>query len=1226
MLNQKSHSIPAVVLLALALAAPAAAVQTHKSATELDPLMRSEPGMFSDRQVAAFDQVASTNLANPAAWTSYLPTLGPVREVYLDLATGEPAMVKGAPVPMIPGAGNGLALADVSARLGRAVGEVDAAVVGDLVDRYLDDTYDLIGVPRGELVRRGVEPVSATVWVVTYEHRPNGIPAVGSRVTFVIGHGNLILWGSEYVFPHHASAGEAAPLSAAQAQTALESYVGWDAKRDRLEAGPELVYLPARRGAGALAAGVRGRDHRLVYEMIFRRDGVMGTWLAHVDAATGAIVQFGDINRYDWVRGGTYPMSWADEEENRPMPLVALSSGGFSTVEGNYTNPGATVTGSLDGERTEIADQCPPSPGFPSVDSDGSGNINFGTGPANPTGEADCATNGIGGPHNTHSARAAYYHITRTKKKGTDWLPANSWLAGSHEVRVNIEDTCNAYWSPGGGFNGFFQSGFNSAIPANCTNTGELAAIFLHEVGHGIDQNDAQGTADGGTGETYADVLAMLELHDSCMGDGFWDMQCTGYGFPCTDCSGVRDQDYAKHVDGGGSPVTTPFTPANFTSSCPGGFFGTGPCGQEVHCEAYPAGGALWDLAVRKLAPLVDAENAWYRVERDWMLAMQLSTAMFNCNSTTFASDGCAATSWFQTMLAIDDDDGDLTNGTPRAAQIFEAFDDHAVACGTSSDPENQNSSACPALATPSLAATPNASDIALDWDNVTNATGYLVLKNHGDCSQSYLHQAVVPAPVDGGVGVGYTDTDVLDNQTYGYRVAALADSGGGADNACYSELSNCVTPAITQCPGAISAAPGLSAPADNRVDVAWNDAGTCAGFNLYRKQGGCAAAGEFEQIAPAVGSSPYMDLTVSGGITYGYEIGALDPSGSFEAGRSPCSEIAATGVCNLTPTYDATGLTATNDETAVCGISLAWNSGTTACPAQSVVYNVYRDTTPGFTPGAGNRIASGVATTAYADNDVDFGTEYFYIVRAEALTGVGPGPNGGVEDTNTFEASSSPSGPFAELFTDDIEGGTGNWTVENAAGSNPWATVTTASNSPTTSWFVPDIADVEDQRLATVDPVAVTSPNSLLHFWHRVQTEANWDGGVLEYSTDGGSTWFDILEGDGGSVPANPDRFLQGAYTGPLNTGTGTNPINGRDAWHGAQGTSFSQVEVDLVDFSGESVHFRWRFGSDGSVGATGWWVDDIEVVEGSMCSGDPIFIDGFESGDTTAWSVTVP
>jgi len=832
------------------------------------------------------------------------------------------------------------------------------------------------------------------------------------------------------------------------------------------------------------------------------------------------------------------------------------------------------------------------------VAADGSGEIDFGIGPDNAAGDADCTTNGIGsngGEHNTHAARSAYYHITWIKEKGRKWLPGNSWLASAHDVKVNISDVCNAYWS-GGGYNGFFQEGYNSS-GIHCFNTGEIAGVFLHEVGHGLDQNDAQGTADGGTGEAYADTHAMLQLHDSCIGPGFWDRQCTGYGLPCVQCSGVRDTDYATHVDPNGDPVTDPFTPANFTGPhCPDGLFGSGPCGKEVHCESYPATGAVWDLAVRKLpATPMNGATAWYVTERDWYLGMQIATGMFNCNDTTFASDGCAATSWYQAMLAADDDDGDLTNGTPHAAALFEAFSDHAIACGTAQDAANQDHSACPALATPSITATAGTGSIAVAWNAVAGATEYVVLKNHGECGEGYVQAAVVAAPA-----TSWEDTDVARYMAYSYRILARTDN-----DACYSNTSNCASATLVDCPASVESAPSLSAPEDNRVDVAWDDSGSCSSFTVYRRQGGCADSG-FERIG-ASADSPYTDTAVSGGIVYGYRIAAVDPDGVLESGLSPCAEITATGVCNEMPVFGGAA-SAANAHTGACGIDVTWNAGSTACPGQTVVYNVYRATTAGFAPSDGNRIASGITGTAYHDAAVQYGTTYHYVVRAEALSGAGNGPNGGREDGNLVEVSASPSGPETDLFSDDMEGGSASWTAaagpNDGGGTAPWGQVTDSNHSADHAWFVSDEPSVKDQVLTMVQGAAIPAgAPAQLEFWHAYDTESGYDGGVLEYSTDGGGTWHDILEGDGGTVPADDGRFLEGGYTRSLSTGY-SNPLPGRQAWSG-DSSGWVHVAVDISGMAGATVAFRWRIGCDSSASRDGWWLDDVLLSYGSPCSG---------------------
>jgi hypothetical protein len=123
-------------------------------------------------------------------------------------------------------------------------------------------------------------------------------------------------------------------------------------------------------------------------------------------------------------------------------------------------------------------------------------------------------------------------------------------------------------------------------------------------------------------------------------------------------------------------------------------------------------------------------------------------------------------------------------------------------------------------------------------------------------------------------------------------------------------------------------------------------------------------------------------------------------------------------------------------------------------------------------------------------------------------------------------------------------------------------------------------------------------------------------DGGVLEYSVDAGSNWYDILAGNGGAIPDNSGRFISGGYAATI--AAAANPIDGRSAWS-ALGSSFESVQVDLSDMAGNSILLRWRFACDSSIppsgAGLGWHIDDVVF----NCSGD------CESAGYGAWRTNV-
>ena len=160
--------------------------------------------------------------------------------------------------------------------------------------------------------------------------------------------------------------------------------------------------------------------------------------------------------------------------------------------------------------------------------------------------------------------------------------------------------------------------------------------------------------------------------------------------------------------------------------------------------------------------------------------------------------------------------------------------------------------------------------------------------------------------------------------------------------------------------------------------------------------------------------------------------------------------------------------------------------------------------------------------------------------------------------------------------------------------GTDVWSMISTINAySNGLCWFGEDVDTTTDSSLV-VGPVTIPSDGTpLLSFWHYYDLEAGpedgYDGGVLEISTDNGASFSDL-----GSYITN------GGYDGTIHTDFGS-PIAGRSAWTGTN-SAMSQVSVDLSDYAGQSVSFRFRIGCDASISNTGWYVDDIEVSSVSI------------------------
>ena len=76
---------------------------------------------------------------------------------------------------------------------------------------------------------------------------------------------------------------------------------------------------------------------------------------------------------------------------------------------------------------------------------------------------------------------------TTTNRFVAPVFPGLTWLDRPILAKVNHQRTCNAFWN--GATLNFFTTAVGGPGGYDCANTGEIAAVFLHEFGHGFDQN-----------------------------------------------------------------------------------------------------------------------------------------------------------------------------------------------------------------------------------------------------------------------------------------------------------------------------------------------------------------------------------------------------------------------------------------------------------------------------------------------------------------------------------------------------------------------------------------------------------------------------------------------------------------------------------------------------------------------------------------------------------------
>jgi len=177
---------------------------------------------------------------------------------------------------------------------------------------------------------------------------------------------------------------------------------------------------------------------------------------------------------------------------------------------------------------------------------------------------------------------------------------------------------------------------------------------------------------------------------------------------------------------------------------------------------------------------------------------------------------------------------------------------------------------------------------------------------------------------------------------------------------------------------------------------------------------------------------------------------------------------------------------------------------------------------------------------------------------------------------------------------TDNIESASPAWTLAHGTTTrDTWSRQGDAANH---LWHGTDLSVPSGESIVSPD-LAVGTGDFTISFRHRYKFEHGpmfsggpdtfFDGGVLEISSDGGTTWDDI------SKYVDP-QYLQTLYGGS----DSMNVVRGRKAWAGdsANYPAYNSASLNVGKaLSGKTVKVRFRIGTDDGGNAAGWDIDDI-------------------------------
>jgi PKD repeat protein len=191
----------------------------------------------------------------------------------------------------------------------------------------------------------------------------------------------------------------------------------------------------------------------------------------------------------------------------------------------------------------------------------------------------------------------------------------------------------------------------------------------------------------------------------------------------------------------------------------------------------------------------------------------------------------------------------------------------------------------------------------------------------------------------------------------------------------------------------------------------------------------------------------------------------------------------------------------------------------------------------------------------------------------------------------------------------------TGNWSTTNSTFVSPTRSFT---DSPTGNY-----ANNTNKTYTYVPAVDLTNASSaMVRFYARWNLEADYDYVQFLVSTDNGTTW----------IPQC------GNYTVTGTNANGSVQPNNQPVYEGVQ-SAWVLEEINLSDYLGQVVKFRFKLGSDGGTVADGYYFDDFEILynintppvvpvasfstsANAICTGETVAFTDASSNNPTAWA----
>ncbi len=345
-----------------------------------------------------------------------------------------------------------------------------------------------------------------------------------------------------------------------------------------------------------------------------------GLWDVYVDALTGEVV-----DRLDRVMRVTGTLEVVhDYRTVEDPPVLANYPMGDNRIEVD----GEDVTTAMDGSFT--VDGNSPLEVTASVVGNNIKVQNQGSGGAEVTDSwdmyhGDTMEFAVGDPDDDEEKQSqldVYAFLLQVRERAQSMDEDNDYAYGRVNAKVNQDSTCNAYFD--GDLN-FFQQG------GGCNNTGRISDVVYHEFGHGFHYYqivDGAGYFDSALSEGASDFMSGTIWNDPYLAPGF---------FTSGGDTWLREFD---------SNLVWP-DDENY----------------DPHVTGLIFAGAMWDLRTALIDTLGE-EAGIAQVEHLYSVAL---------------AGAVDIPSTYEEVVAADDNNGNLGDGTPNICEINDAFSQHGM-------------------------------------------------------------------------------------------------------------------------------------------------------------------------------------------------------------------------------------------------------------------------------------------------------------------------------------------------------------------------------------------------------------------------------------------------------------------------------------------------------------------------------------------------------------------